>query len=247
MERGAREAVATFYAPELRPTPAEVSLGESAAHHAEVRRLSQGDWVRLTNGSGTIGAGPIVRRVKRDVVVDVQQVEDVQPPSPLELLVPVADRERMLWLAEKCTELGISVWQPVVFARSRSVAPRGEGEAFAAKVRARMIGALAQSGSAWLPEARKELRLDAATARVTAPTRYVLDRSGGRLEPPASRNGVAVIFGPEGGMESAEREHLEATGWTPVRLAPNTLRFETAGIAAVAILRAGATTVNAGG
>jgi 16S rRNA (uracil1498-N3)-methyltransferase len=247
VERRAREAVATFYAPELPRTPAEVSLGESAAHHAEVRRLSQGDWVRLTNGSGTAGAGPIVRRAKRDVVVDVQHVEDVHPPSPLELLVPVADRERMLWLAEKCTELGISVWQPVIFARSRSVAPRGEGEAFAAKVRARMIGALEQSAGAWLPEIREELRLDAATAQVTAATRYVLDRSGGQLEPPTSQDGVAVIFGPEGGMERAEREHLEATGWTPVRLAPNTLRFETAGIAAVAILRAGATTVNAGG
>jgi 16S rRNA (uracil1498-N3)-methyltransferase len=247
VERRAREAVATFYTPELPPAPGEVSLGESAAHHAEVRRLSPGDWVRLTNGSGTIGMGPMRRRAKRDLVIDVQQVEELQPPTPLELLVPVADRDRMLWLAEKCTELGISVWQPVIFVRSRSVAPRGEGRAFAAKVRARMIGALEQSAGAWLPDIREEVGLDEAAARVSVPTRFMLDRSGRPLDPAASRDAVAVVFGPEGGMESAERERLAAGGWIPVTLAANTLRFETAGIAAVAILRAGASRVNGEG
>jgi 16S rRNA (uracil1498-N3)-methyltransferase len=245
VERSARAPVATFYAPDLPAAPGEVSLGDAAAHHAGVRRLAEGDVVRVTSGSGLIGTGTIRRLAKRELVADVHRVDLIAAPASLELLAPVADRDRMLWLAEKCAELGLTVWQPVTFARSRSVTPRGEGEAFGVKVRARMIAALEQSAGAWLPEIRQELPLEAAIARVMTRTRYVLDRSGGRLDSTESRDGAAVIVGPEGGIEGAEQELLHATGWRRATLAPTTLRFETAGVAAVAILRAGATRVNA--
>jgi 16S rRNA (uracil1498-N3)-methyltransferase len=244
VERGDRAPVATFYAPELSPGAEEVSLGEPAAHHAGVRRLSVGDEVRLTNGAGALGLGTIRRLTKRKVVAEVRAVDRVPPLPAIEVFAPVADRDRMLWLAEKCAELGVSVWQPVIFARSRSVVPRGEGEAFAAKVRARMIGALEQSGGAWLPDVRRELPFERALERVTARARYVLDRNGGRIEPADAPDSAAVAFGPEGGIESAEHEALQGAGWNRVALAPTTLRFETAGIAAVAILRAGVIMVN---
>lgn len=237
MERGRRSPVATFYSSELPPAPGEATLGEAAAHHAAVRRLAHGDAVRLTDGQGTLAFGSIQRLAKKQLVVGVEQAESIPRPPLLELFLPVADRERMLWLAEKSTELGISVWQPVFYERSRSVSPRGEGEAFIAKVRARMIGALEQSGGAWLPEIRRERPLTEATARSTAPWRYVLDQGGRRLDPSKSRDGAAVALGPEGGFEPSEREHLRAAGWRSVTLAPTTLRFETAGVAAIAILR----------
>jgi 16S rRNA (uracil1498-N3)-methyltransferase len=155
------------------------------------------------------------------------------------LLVPVADRDRMLWLAEKCAELAITTWQPVIFARSRSVVPRGEGDAFAAKVRARMVAALEQSGGAWLPEIRRELSLEEAVARVSTRGRYLLDRGAQPLDATEAAEGAAVAFGPEGGIEPEERALLEHLGWRRAALAPTTLRFETAGTAAVAVLRAG--------
>ena len=244
MERGHRAPVATFYAPDLPPEGGNVPLGEPAAHHAGVRRLAEGDLVRLTNGCGRVGSASVARLTKREFVAAVETVHRVEAPPLLELLVPVADRDRMLWLAEKATELGVSIWQPILFARSRSVSPRGEGEAFAAKVRTRMIAALEQSGGAWLPEVRRETALDAAIARVRARHRYVLDLAGGRLDSSHADDGVAIVLGPEGGLETTEREHLRASGWSPVTLAPTTLRFETAGIAAIAILRAATTTVH---
>jgi 16S rRNA (uracil1498-N3)-methyltransferase len=244
VERGDRAPVATFYAPDLSPEADEVSLGESAARHAGVRRLSAGNEVRLTNGAGAVGLGTIRRLTTREVVAVVRAVERIPRLPLLELLAPVADRDRMLWLAEKCAELGVSVWQPVLFTRSHSVVPRGEGKAFAAKVRARMVGALEQSGGAWLPEARHELPLERALATVTARARYVLDPLGGRIDPAGAGGGAAVIIGPEGGIEPEEHALLHASGWSRVALAPTTLRFETAGIAAVAVLRAGTITVN---
>ena len=58
----------------------------------------------------------------------------------------------MLWLAEKCTELGATSWRPIEWRRSASVSPRGSGPAFQARLEGRMISALTQSGGAWLPE-----------------------------------------------------------------------------------------------
>ena len=243
MERGHRAPVASFYAPDLLPEGGELPLGEAAAHHAAVRRLAEGDLVRITNGSGRVGFASVARLTKRELVAAVETVHDADALPLLELLVPVADRDRMLWLAEKATELGVSTWQPILFARSRSVSPRGEGDAFGAKVRARMIAALEQSSGAWLPEIRRETALDAAIGRVTARYRYVLDAAGGRLDSSRASDGVAIVVGPEGGLEPAEREHLRANGWSPVTLAPTTLRFETAGVAAIAILRAATTRV----
>jgi 16S rRNA (uracil1498-N3)-methyltransferase len=123
VERGDGPPVATFYAPDLPPIGGEVPLGESAAHHAIVRRLSAGDSVRLTNGAGAVGLATIRHLGKREFVADVRSAEHVSPLPVLEVLAPVADRDRMLWLAEKCVEMAITVWQPVIFARSRRVAP----------------------------------------------------------------------------------------------------------------------------
>ncbi len=247
MERGDRAPVATFYAADLTSRAEDVSLDESAARHAGVRRLSQGDTVRLTNGAGAVGLGTIRSLEKREMVVELRGVEQIPPAPLLEVLAPVADRDRMLWLAEKCAELGVTVWQPVIFSRSRSVVPRGEGAAFAAKVRARMVGALEQSGGAWLPDIRRELPLEQAVARVTARTRYVLARAGDRIDATDAHHGTAVVFGPEGGIEPGEQALLQTWGWRRVGLGPTTLRFETAGIAAVAILRAGTPTGDAEG
>jgi 16S rRNA (uracil1498-N3)-methyltransferase len=247
VERGARTAVTTFYVPDLPSSPGGVaSLGRSSAHHAAVKRLSEGDEVRLTDGAGSVARATIRSLRREHLLAEVGERERVAPLPVLEVLVPVADRDRMLWLAEKCAELAVTVWQPVLFARSRSVAPRGEGEAFATKVRARMIAALEQSGGAWLPDVRRERPLEAALAGARAPAKYVLVRSGGRLNPSDAAGGASVILGPEGGIEEDELAAIEAAGWRRVSLGTTTLRFETAGVAAAAVIRAGTSTVDAG-
>jgi 16S rRNA (uracil1498-N3)-methyltransferase len=243
VERGDRAPIATFYALDLTPGDTEVSLGQAAAHHAAVRRLAEGDRIRLSNGAGVVGLAEILRIAKRELVARVEGLDQVSPLPLLEVLVPVADRDRMLWLAEKCAEMAVTVWQPVIFSRSRSVVPRGEGEAFAAKVRARMVSALEQSGGAWLPEIRGELPIADALSTVRAPTRYVLECGGSRVDPSIAQSGVAVAFGPEGGIQPDEHELLRSSGWRRAGIGPTTLRFETAGIAAIAILRGGTTAV----
>lgn len=240
MERGDRQAVGTFYSRAPFSSGGVVRLSEAAAHHARVKRLAPRDHVRLTNGAGEIARGAIASLDRSAVDVLVESVELIPAPAPIHLRVPVADRDRMLWLAEKATELGVTTWQAVRFRRSMSVSPRGEGGVFADKLRLRMIAALEQSTGAWLPRVLPDTTVDALDAGDgTLP--IVLDIQGAPLARTlAARPGAdpMLLVGPEGGIESDERDALAARGWTSASLAPSTLRFETAGIAAVSVARA---------
>jgi 16S rRNA (uracil1498-N3)-methyltransferase len=162
------------------------------------------------------------------------------------MLVPVADRDRMLYLAEKITELGATSWRPVMWRRSRSVGPAGDGPAFQSRLKGRMIAALTQSDGGWLPEIFPAANPERAIAATPDGTRILLDaRAETSLLSLDLHGPVAIALGPEGGLDPREREEMIEGGFTPVSLVGGTLRFETAGIAALAIVRAMLGTVSA--
>lgn len=216
-------------------------LGEEAAHHMRVRRLDVGAAIGLRDGAGTVATGTLVKLAKQAAHVEVEQVEHVAQPAPLHLLLPVADRDRMLWLAEKAAELAVTSWRPVVWRRSKSVSPRGEGVTFHGKVLARMESALLQSHGAWLPQLYPEASLERALNAAPAGSRLLLASDGvpltGADAPPITWP-VTIAVGPEGGIESDERMALEAAGFVPVSLGATVLRFETAAVVALGAIRA---------
>ncbi len=244
VERARRAPVGTFYTPGEWRGGERVELDASAAHHASVKRMAVGDAVRLTNGAGRRAEGVVDALSKRSCVVALgdDPVDEVPAPAFIELWGPVGDRDRMLMLAEKSVELGLSSWRPIIYARSRSVSPRGEGESFREKLRLRQISALEQSGGAWLPASHVERSLDEALSMQDCDSlgdRILLDVAGDALGEVARTlaRGVTVAVGPEGGLEDRERSVLIERGWRPASLGNNVLRFETAGIAALAVLR----------
>jgi 16S rRNA (uracil1498-N3)-methyltransferase len=230
-----RATAATFFCGEKLVAGASVTLPEDAAHHMRVARIPVGESIALRDGAGIAAQGTVVKISRTSALVDVLEAHEVPRPAPIHLLAPVADRERMLWLAEKATELGITSWRPVAWRRSKSVSPRGEGPMFQAKVRARMTSALIQSGGAWLPDLFPEASVERAVSAAPAGTRFLLSPGGRPIADVAMRQPVTIALGPEGGIEPAEQNVFTDSGFLPVGLAGTTLRFETAGIAAVAI------------
>lgn len=238
VERDDRSSLATFHHAGVLRAGATVALGDEVVQHVRVRRLAVGSAIGLVNGAGTRAVGRIVRMGKRDVVVAIDGAEPVAKPAPLRLCVPVADRERMLWLGEKAVEIGVSEWQPVVFHRSRGVSPRGEGAAFDRKLAARMRGALEQSGGAWLPSIRPPRSVeDHLRAPPSVASRILLDAGGAPLVDHPLVASAEIVVGPEGGLTPAERCAFADAGWTLASLGASTLRFETAAIVAAGILR----------
>ena len=234
-----RAPVATFFAPDELAVGTPVTLSEEAAHHIRVARVGLGDCVALRDGAGKAALGILVKTSRNSALVDIIEVSEIPRPVPIHLLAPVADRERMLWLAEKSTELGVTSWRPVVWRRSKSVSPRGEGPTFQNKVRARMIAALEQSGGGWLPDIFPEATVERAIAAAPLGTRLLLSRDGEPMVGVPMRAPITLALGPEGGMEESERDQFLGAAFLPVKLASTTLRFETAGVAAVAIATAG--------
>jgi len=238
VELRGQSALATLFAAEPFESGRPVLLGESEARHAHVRRVGVGSRVCLVDGTGTRAQGTLVRLAKAQATVALERVEQVPPLPEVHLLVPIADRDRMLWLAEKATELGVTSWRPVMWRRSRSVNPRGEGVTFRQKTRARMIAALTQSGGAWLPVPYPDATLERAIAACPAGTRWMLDGLGDPVPMCPIAAPATIAVGPEGGFEDDERAALLDAGFLAVHLAPLTLRFETAAIAGVAMARA---------
>lgn len=247
-----RVSAPTFLSPEAIVVGETITLGEDAAHHMRVLRLDVGAPVQLLDGLGAFGAGTLVRLAKRNASVHVETAVHADPLPPVHVVVPIADRDRMLWLAEKMAELGATSWRPVMFKRSRSVTPRGEGTVFHHKVTARMSSALEQSRGAWLPQLYPEATLENAIAATPNGVRLVLDGSGAAVVPSlmallaAARGSVpagglvpvTVVVGPEGGLESAELQLLRDSGFRAVTLGRTVLRFETAAVAGLAVVRA---------
>ena len=217
---------------------ATITLSEEAAHHIRVARVAVGECVALRDGAGRAALGTLVKVSKSSALVDISETSELPRPAPIHLLAPVADRERMLWLAEKVTELGVTSWRPVVWRRSKSVSPRGEGPTFQAKVRARMTSALIQSGGGWLPDVFPESTVERAVAAAPLGTRLLLAKDGEPIVGVPMRTPVTIALGPEGGMEQSERDAFIGAAFLPVKLGDSTLRFETAGVAAVAIAAA---------
>ena len=238
MDGGRSSGIATFFCEERLEVGHAANLGEAEAHHARVRRVGSGDRVRLIDGAGAVALGTLDRVTKGAATVAVESISYVPQLPPVHLLAPVADRDRMLWLAEKATELGLTTWRAVLWQRSRGVTPRGEGEAFRTKVRARMIAALTQSGGAWLPTILPDAEGDEVIEAAEPGVHFLLDVSGEPILSVPVTSPLTIAMGPEGGLDDEERERLALAGWMPVSLGVTTLRFETAGTAALAVARA---------
>ena len=101
-----------------------------------------------------------------------------------------------------------------------------------------MISALLQSGGGWLPDIFPEATIDRAVAAAPLGTRLLLAMDGEPMAGVPMTAPVTIALGPEGGMETGERDAFIGAAFLPVKLAQTTLRFETAGVAAVAIATA---------
>jgi len=105
-----------------------------------------------------------------------------------------------------------------------------------------MKAALEQSGGAWLPDLREERGLSDAVPHLDGGTpRIVLDPAGApiaRVVAAALEPGITVVVGPEGGFEQSELGMLENAGFVRASLGDSILRFETAAVAALSVVRA---------
>lgn len=220
-----------------------LDLPPGPARHAQVRRLQPGDEVLLFNGQGGEWQARVQAMGRQAVAVQVGQplAADRELPMPVTLALGMPANERMDWLVEKATELGVAVIQPLLCERS---VLRLEGERAQRKRehwQAQAVAAAEQCGRTCVPVVQPVRRLADWLHQVDGQAhRWLLSPTASRPPlRPASAAAVVVLSGPEGGLTADEEAAAQAAGFVGVQLGPRVLRAETAPLALLAWLGLG--------
>ncbi|MEZ0469380.1 16S rRNA (uracil(1498)-N(3))-methyltransferase [Luteimonas salinilitoris] len=222
-----------------------VALSDAAAAHLlRVLRLREGDACVLFNGDGHDYDCRIAAAGKRGGEAEVLAVRTVDNESPLRivLLQGIARGEKMDWILQKATELGVAGFVPVGSERSEVKLDAARAEKRLAHWNSVVVAACEQSGRARVPGVAAAQPLAAALpALPQGGPRLLLDpfatQTVASLPVPQQDAPVVIAVGPEGGWSARDRETLHASGFAGIRLGPRVLRTETAGIAAIASLQ----------
>jgi 16S rRNA (uracil1498-N3)-methyltransferase len=224
----------------------ELALPDAPAQHAvRVLRLRAGDAITLFNGDGRQYPARLLTATPRAAQIHVDGTETPLRESPLRvtLLQALARGDKMDWIVQKATELGVARIVPIVTARSEVKLPAARGGKRLEHWRAIAIAACEQCGRNTLPRIDAAGTLDTFLATDTtaaSAVRWVLHPGESTrirdLSPLPTH--VTLAVGPEGGFAEADLTALHQAGYRALGLGPRILRTETAGLAALAALQA---------
>jgi 16S rRNA (uracil1498-N3)-methyltransferase len=214
--------------------------GPEGKHAAQVRRMRVGEGIQLTNGQGLRATGKVASTASNSLVVQVSEVSKEELPAlRLTLVQALAKGDRDELAVQAATELGALKVIPWQAARSIS---RWEGDkAEKSRIRWQTIAqeAAKQSLRVWNPEVMPVATTKQLTGMLADyDSILVLEPTGSNsITDLGSLSGdVALVVGPEGGIDASELEKFANCGFKIVHLGNGVLRTSTAGLAAISYL-----------
>ena len=225
-----------LFVPQGLSLDAQIVIEGPQAHYlSRVMRIAAGDAVVLCDDQTGEWAARVVDAGKREVVVSCEvQLRPREQVPDFTLCAALLKKDRFDLVLEKACELGVRRIQPVL--TRRCVADKLNLE----RARAVLIEAAEQCARTALPEIAAPVKLE-ALLKVWEPTRtlFFADENGGAnaVQQFAAHAGpAALLTGPEGGFDEAERAAVRALPSAhAITLGPRILRGETAAIAATAL------------
>lgn len=226
--------------------------GDEGRHAVKVRRMQVGERLDLVNGYGLRVRGVIQVVGGSELSMHVEAVTSEAPPTPTLILVQaLAKGGRDEQAVESATEIGVDRVVPWQANRSIVKWTGSKAERARAKWEALTEAAAKQSRRAWVPivepvaDSRalvrwvEKLVADGGVCLVCHEegseklATYLWDN-----EQVKAATSIAVIVGPEGGIDEGELAALRDAGAAVVLLGPHVLRSSSAGAAALTLLSA---------
>lgn len=230
-----------FYAPLI---ASSLTLPEDESRHCvKVLRMAEGDLIEVVDGAGTLYTCRIALAHAKRCAVEVVSSQSVPPHWGHKVVIgisPTKSVDRIEWMAEKCTEMGVDRIVPLLCRNSERRVLKTE------RVQKILVAAMKQSLKAQLPRLDEMTPLDQLIAEPFDGDRFIayIDPS----LPREKRVNLAqayhpgrdtmVLIGPEGDFDPAEVQAALAAGFVPVSLGESRLRTETAATFACALCHA---------
>lgn len=220
--------------------------GSEARHISRVMRLGAGDSVICFDGTGREYSGIIESASPKKVMVKIERARAVglRAEARIVLAQAVPKKDRMDYIIQKCTELGVSEIVPMITARTVVTLDESRKEKRISRWRKIAVEASKQCGRTELPRIEDpvdvsgflkkikddDLAMIACLFSGTVTIRKTLDSKAVKR--------IIFLVGPEGGFNPEEIESARAAGCVPVTLGRLVLKSDTAAVAALAVIQA---------
>ncbi|MFA6797239.1 MAG: RsmE family RNA methyltransferase [Candidatus Paceibacterota bacterium] len=208
----------------------------------KVFRLSSSDRVIVFNGNGFEYEGYFRVLNKKEAVLflDKENKIDNKPKIELHIFQSIIKKDNFELIAQKCTEIGVSAFHPIISERSEKKDLNIE------RLNKIVTEASEQSGRGSVPKVFIPVKLE-DSIKDFSDDLFMLDFDGKPLSSslrakrgnPGLNNKIGLLLGPEGGWSDKERELLREKGIKSVSLGKQVLRAETASIVASALILIG--------
>lgn len=223
-----------FYTPELSPEAKSGTLSEEESGHCvRVLRYTKGDEILLTDGRGYTYEAVITNPHQKHCEFEVRSCEQQRKTHDFYLhiaIAPTKNIERLEWMVEKCTEIGVDEITPLLCRYSERKQLRID------RLEKIILSAAKQSLTPYLPRLNELTPFDEFVRGAKEQDKFIAHcykEDKRELKDEIRRgNSVLVLIGPEGDFSEQEIEDALALGFRPVALGQSRLRTETAGVVA---------------
>lgn len=233
-----------LFVPLPEPAPTEVTLSGERRHYlVHVLRLGEGASLEVFDGSGRAFDARVAALDAEEVRLVLGAVRHAPPPREVHILQGLPKGDKLEWVLQKGTELGATAFHPVAAARSVVKLEPKRAEERTARWTKIVEEAARQCRRNDVPRVHPPRPLvEAARALGPGTTLLVLDEEESAVplseafRACAPGAPVALVVGPEGGLDRDEVAALRSLGGRPVTLGRRILRTETAALAALAVM-----------
>jgi 16S rRNA (uracil1498-N3)-methyltransferase len=225
-----------FYAKDFLGNLASLDEEESK-HCLQVLRLKSGDEVSLTDGKGHLWKGILHASGKKYAAVELGELigtEAINPALCSMAVAPTKNIDRMEWLVEKATEIGLLEFRPIITQRTERTKIRID------RLQKIALSAMKQSKRLWMPVIHEPIDFEQFIRIMKSPC-YIAHCEEGELKNSLYSNREAgatgtILIGPEGDFSPEEINLALAAGCTAVSLGDARLRVETAALYACVVM-----------
>ena len=235
-----------FYHPDTLEINQNIYLDDLAAHHAlQVMRVKVKDQFIVFNGDGFNYKVEVISVQKKKLKINIISKDEnySESQTKITLIQSLSTNEKMDWIIQKATELGVNKIVPIYSTRSIIKLDSTRADKKLIHWQQVLISACEQSGRSRIPQIYKPTNfiqalenpeLNEKTLKlILAPNGQASLESLG----PLNNKEIILLIGPEGGFSEEELKLANDYKFTSLKLGPRTLRTETAPLSILSIIQ----------